>query len=106
MKTVEKLAMANKLGETQITDRGFELIEFTDANGVKCSLQQSSAIGQGPEDFDRPGSSFIWLGCAQNAAPHMGHEMSPRMHLNHDQADALMECLVNWGNTGSFDKEA
>lgn len=98
--------MANRLGETQITERGFELIEFTDANGVQCSLQQSSAIGQEPGDFDNPGSSFIWLGCAQNADPIDGHKVAPRMHLNRDQADALVECLVNWWNTGSFDEEA
>lgn len=76
------------LGEIKLTQRGFERIEFSDADNDKCSLQQSSATTGEP-----PGASFIWLGC------------ETRMHLNREQVKALTEHLVNWLNTGSFKGE-
>lgn len=48
--------------EVRLTHRGFQLLEFRDAYGVKCSLQQSSAIGSSAAFEQKPGSSYIWLG--------------------------------------------
>jgi len=50
------------LGELKQTPRGFELIEFEDANGESCSLQQSSAIDDRDAAMGNPGTSFLWLG--------------------------------------------
>lgn len=71
------------------TDRGFEMIEFEDAYNQRCTLQQSSAIG----NRNNPGKSFIWLGLALD-----------RMHLNKNQVKKLIRLLDNWLKTGSFKK--
>lgn len=86
------------------TERGFEIIKFTDHNNASCSLQQSSAILD-DEGAGNPGSSLIWLGCDKNAPPHLGHEMSPRMHLTREQVESLLDMLTNWLNTGLFSEE-
>jgi hypothetical protein len=84
----------------ETTSRGFQIVNFTDHNGVSCSLQQSSAIDLSHEGDE--GSSYVWLGCDKNAAPHMGHEMSPRMHLNRQQVGELVTHLQAWLETGEF----
>jgi hypothetical protein len=89
------------LGLVKKTGRGFELIEFCDYNGDNCSLQASSlAI------YEKPGTSAIWLGCEKNAPVHLGHELSPRMHLSYKQVQALVSHLQNWLENGSFKKAA
>lgn len=37
---------------TEVTNRGFTFIEFVDKNGMRCSIQKSSAVVE----------SCIWLG--------------------------------------------
>jgi hypothetical protein len=74
------------LGPVDHTGRGFELIEFTDRNDQKCTLQQSSAA-----DYVQPGSSAIWLGVGET-----------RMHLSLVQVEHLIGRLNNWVKTGSF----
>lgn len=108
------------------TSRGFQVVEFRDANGEKCSLQQSSAILTGPLSVDRPGSSAIWLGCdnadpkimASKAAQH-GVEtsettgwvpypvpddvlMNTRMHLDRERVVILILHLQAWLDTGKL----
>jgi hypothetical protein len=74
------------------TNRGFELVTFTDRNGKPCTLQQSSAIVTEYDDaFDRPGTSAIWLGTGEE-----------RMHLNREQVHELAALLNVWLHTGSF----
>mgnify|MGYP001602325901 CR=1 FL=1 len=73
------------------TQRGFQIIEFKDANDKECSLQQSSAIGNYDDSFDKPGSSLVWLG--------KGEE---RMHLTREQVSDLIGSLKMWQETGSF----
>ena len=73
------------------TDRGFEVIDFVDRNQQKCSLQQSSAIGDYDDAFDRPGSSAVWLG-----------KGAERMHLGREEVEDLLPHLVDWLNTGSL----
>lgn len=85
--------------EVKTTERGFELIEFKDRNGEPCSLQQSSAT-----DLESDaGAAFVWLGCERNASPHMGHQLSPRMHLHREQVIELVTHLQAWLETGSFE---
>lgn len=73
------------------TERGFEIINFHDAFGDECSLQQSSAIGDTDHGLEFPGSSYIWFGKKSN-----------RMHLSEKQIKELIPLLENWVKTGSF----
>lgn len=106
------------------TSRGFELIEFEDVNGERCSLQQSSAMG-----FERgPGQDHLWLGvnetrpvilASKAAAAGIqtaettgwvevplpdGAMIASRMHLDRDQARELVAHLKRWIDTGSLRK--
>ena len=117
------------LGENNTTYRGFEIIDFTDANGNKCSLQASSAIGDSDEAYENPGSSFVWLGVndadpkvMKIQASSLGLDLPPgevsgwmpypipeevsfstRMHLNREQVEGLVESLQLWLRTGSLE---
>ncbi len=111
------------LGEVVKTNRGFEMVEFEDTHGRKCSVQQSSAIGDYDNSFDKPGSSFLWIGLAEakpvimkrdvkNAAgdavgwipyPMPDTVMIPTtMHLNRDQVAGLIATLESWLATGAL----
>lgn len=78
--------MQKLLDEVTRTERGFELIRFSDHHGFHCSLQQSSLALS-----DTPGTSAIWLGMRDE-----------RMHLTYDQVNSLVSRLQNWLDTGSF----
>lgn len=84
--------------EVKTTSRDFEVIDFIDHNGVECSLQQSSMT----DLHHDAGATAVWLGCDKNAVPHMGHSMSPRMHLTREQVIELVTHLQAWLETGSF----
>jgi hypothetical protein len=71
------------------TNRGFEIINFTDHYKVPCSLQQSSLA-----EYEPPGTSAIWFGVDER-----------RMHLSLKQVKELIPILTNWVNSGSFKKE-
>lgn len=68
------------------TGREFQLVEFTDIYGKKCSLQQSSLA-----KYDQPGTSAVWLGEGEN-----------RMHLDEDLTRMLVGRLSQWLETGSI----
>lgn len=101
----------DSLGTKRITQRGFSIIEFTDSNGLSCSLQESSS--------DTPS---IWLGI-NHAEPKIMAIHAPlhniktnetvgwvpypypipdevllhtRMHLNIEQVIALISKLQSW----------
>jgi hypothetical protein len=76
------------------TGRGFEIMKFRDCYGLECSLQESSAMGPYEDSYDRPGSSYVWLGVRGE---------QKRMHLNRGQAYELAERLLNWVNKGTFE---
>lgn len=80
------------LGKISHTGRGFELIEFEDRYGEKCSLQMSSIA-----DNPYPGTSAIWLGCDS-----LKDEDRTRMHLNRSQVADLILHLQAWLEHGSF----
>lgn len=98
------------------TQRGFELIDFKDANGEECSLQKSSAAER----------DLIWLGVdeanPQIMASHahkFGVEttetcgwvpypvpeevsLTTRMHLSQEQVKALLPHLIKFAETGEI----
>jgi hypothetical protein len=114
---------AKELGPVKNTARGFEIVEFVDRYGHKCSLQQSSCA-----DSDVPGASCVWLGpssaepivMASQAAsvgvktnvtegwvPYPIPEqvsLNTRAHLGEEQVKALIVSLQRWVDTGSFTK--
>jgi hypothetical protein len=79
--------------QVERTNRGFELIRFTDHGGHGCSLQQSSAIG----DNSEPGSSFVWLG-VEGLVGGGG-----RMHLSEAAVRELVGYLGRWLEAGTFE---
>ena len=74
------------------TGRGFSLIEFKDTKGEDCSIQKSSLA-----DAD-----YLWIGMDRAPAPHLGHELSPRMHIDQETAAQLIEVLTTFVNTGDI----
>ena len=92
------LAAPSLLGAVEHTSRGFELIEFMDHYGEKCSLQASSLA-----EYEKPGTSAVWLGC-EAAKNHQatGEPLSPRMHLNREQVAALIAHLQSWLHADTF----
>lgn len=72
-----------------VTERGFECIEFEDANNNDCSLQQSSATER---LYSTPGASFVWLGIDK-----------VRMHLNRQMVEELVKHMSAWLKYGSFE---
>lgn len=99
----------DSLGTKRVTQRGFSVIEFTDRNGLHCSIQESSS--------DTPS---IWLGI-NDAEPKIMAIHAPlhniktnetvgwvpypipdevllhtRMHLNVEQVKALISTLQFW----------
>ncbi len=76
------------------TERGFEICEFEDRYGQKCSLQKSSLATE----------DAIWLGVS-NTGPHMGSSANQdvehgRMHLTKAQVKKLIPHLVKFAETG------
>jgi hypothetical protein len=71
------------------TGRGFEVVGFVDGYGLRCSLQQSSLIG---EDDAAPGASFLWLGM----------DTGDRMHLSREHVTELVMRMTRWLATGSI----
>jgi hypothetical protein len=88
------------------TARGFALIDFNDGNGVKCSLQESSAAER----------EMIWLGCDEpNAKSFPGNgtgwhdyplpenvQCTTRMHLTREQVAALLPHLRAFVDRGDL----
>lgn len=95
--------MSIEIGKTA---RGFTIGEFKDANGVECSLQQSSVATD----------DFIWLGCNEpnpRILPGDGTGWHPypipenvlcdtRMHLSRDQVEELLPHLQRFVETGEL----
>ena len=111
------------LGAVERTSRGFEVVNFKDHYGTKCSLQASSlAI------YQKPGTSAIWLGvddpqpkCLHGDAAALGVKtdatcgwvdvplsdkimLTTRMHLNREQVEALIPMLQSWLDADTFGK--
>lgn len=76
------------------TERGFEVLEHpaypTTGQSVRVA-QQSSAIGPYGDAFDRPGTSYLWLG--------------DHHHLGREDVAELVRHLNNWLETGKLSGE-
>lgn len=74
------------------TDRGFPVIEHpvyaSDTGEIARLVQQSSAVGDYPDAFVNPGSSFLYVGDAH--------------HLNREEVVELIAHLQRWVETGDL----
>ena len=73
------------------TERGFPTIvhpKYASDEGETRLVQQSSAIGDYADSFDKPGSSYLWLGDDH--------------HLNREEVRELIRHLSKWCATGRF----
>jgi hypothetical protein len=72
------------------TERGFQIVTHeiyvADPPEDGRLVQASSAIGDYEDSFDRPGSSFLWVG--------RDH------HLNREEVAELVARLSHWLSTG------
>jgi hypothetical protein len=92
------------------SERGFNILDFVDANGEACNLQESSAARD---------EGLIWLGCRdiglKRFVPGQGwsdvpleddfpdgvsHDANTRMHLTQSQVRALLPYLHNFAEHG------
>ena len=91
------------------TNRGFARGVFEDANGVECSLQESSAMNE---------EGLIWLGAnsigLKELIPGRGwtdipttreHNANTRMHLNQTQVKNLLPALIFFAENGYLPDE-
>lgn len=88
------------------TARGFLRADFTDGNGVECSIQESS-VAEEP---------YLWLGCNEpNAKSFPGDgtgwhdfplpenvQCTTRMHLTIEQVEALLPLLERFVARGDL----
>lgn len=83
------------------TERGFICVEHEvyppTSGGVprdpkaKQLIQESSAVGDYEDSFDKPGSSYLWVG-----EDH---------HLNREEVAELVERMTIWLRTGRLETE-
>lgn len=92
------------------TNRGFDFTNFTDRNGVECSIQKSSLAFE----------DTIWFG-VQKANPQIlasklqpgltgwvkypipeGVSFTTRMHLSREQVSAIIPVLQKFVDTGDL----
>lgn len=91
--------------EIKQTERGFDIIEFTDEYGEKCSLQKSSLATE----------DCIWFGLDEiqprilipnvgwvNYPIHPDVHISSRMHLTQEQVKELLPYLIRFSETGEI----
>lgn len=96
------------------TQRGFVIANFTDANGVECSAQESSAAQE---------EALLWLGCKaiglKRFEPYIGWSDVPlqsepdgisyiantRMHLTQTQVRELLPILSHFAEHGCLPEE-
>lgn len=98
--------------EINETNRGFRLGEFVDANGVRCSVQESSIVAD---------EGHLWLGCSEiglkkfipfkgwedvalenNPPDGITHIANTRMHLSQSQVKDLLPMLTHFAEHGSL----
>jgi len=74
------------------TERGFGVLEhegYPPGKGLLRLAQHSSAIGPYPDSFDRPGTSYLWIG--------RDH------HLDREEVAELIRHLSAWVETGTLE---
>lgn len=92
------------------TDRGFTRYEFTDTNGRLCSLQESSIANEariwlGANEIDLkhfiPGVGWVEVPLT-TTMEHESYIANTRIHLNQEQAAALLPLLEAFVKTGQL----
>ncbi len=87
------------------TERGFDIKDFTDRYGQKCSLQKSSlafeqciwfGVGQPSIKTCRPGEGWRDVVLPEDAS------ISGRMHLTQEQVKELLPYLQCFAETGEL----
>jgi len=76
--------------QIEYSDRGFEFLitnDYPDGKPARL-LSQSSAIGEYEDSFERPGSSFLWVG--------------DNHHLNREEVEEMIQYMQNWLETGKM----
>lgn len=95
--------------EVSTTPRGFALGRFEDSKGVACSIQESSiasyaAIWLGCEEIGlkrfEPGKGWRDVALEQDSPHGVAHIANTRMHLDQDQAAALIPLLQHFVEHG------
>ena len=98
--------------EQSVTGRGFGIITFKDANGVECTVQESSACRD---------EGLIWLGAKDIGLQHFKayegwkdvelvntieehYVANNRMHLTQSQVKELLPILKRFAKTGYINK--
>lgn len=76
------------LGELTRHANGLQVVDFTDARGARCSLEQTPL---------EAGTDSVWLGAHSDAGP-----MAPRMELDRELAARVASALICWLATGQF----
>ena len=105
-----------ELGKQTQTNRGFNLLNFNDRFGQKCSMQQSSlatedCIWLGVDDVDpvimASDAKRLGIRTTENNGwcPYPIPKevlLHTRMELTEDQVRSLIQHLQNWLKTGNF----
>jgi hypothetical protein len=76
------------LGEITRTRAGLQVVDFVDAAGNACSLEQTPLEG---------GTDSVWLGTHSDAGA-----AAPRMELDRELAARVASALVCWLAVGRF----
>lgn len=74
------------------TERGFGLLKHPSHSDPPEDLrlaQHSSAVGDYDDSFDRPGTSYLWIG--------------DKHHLNREEVAEFVRHLQSWLDTGSLE---
>ena len=95
--------------KTKRTNRGFAYGEFTDKNGVECSIQKSSlatddCIWLGANKIEMKEFNRGWIDRPEFDVHTMEHHFSAntRMHLNRKQVAKLLPLLQHFVETGEL----
>lgn len=76
------------LGEITTHPNGLQVVDFRDARGIPCSLEQTPL---------EAGSDSVWLGAHSDSGA-----MAPRMELDRARALAVAFALLRWLANGRF----
>lgn len=97
------------------TERGFSFLSFTDADNVKCTLQESSSIeSEGLIRFGcqeiglkrlQPGQGWTDIPLEQDPPNGVLHSANTRMHLTQSQVRDLLPALQYFAEHGRLPQE-
>lgn len=77
----------------ETSERGFHVVNhpvYLPPDEEARLVQESSAIGEYDDSFEKPGSSFLWIG--------------DKHHLNREEVAELVVYLTRWTAFGSLEE--